>query len=117
MRIFKPAGVGQVERNANVHALGLAHRAYNTRMDVPEIELLKQDVLSGGNGEDCFIVTLADEEESQAAEDHILQWLADRGLTHSVRRNGDSVYVSLLPLTEDDWQEVIASDGGEASET
>jgi hypothetical protein len=78
------------------------------------MELLKRDVLRGSDGQDCFVLTLDDESESREAEEHILQWLAERGLGHSVRRHGDSVYVSPLPLTDEDWQEVIASDTGDA---
>jgi hypothetical protein len=58
-------------------------------MDCPEMDLLKRDVLRGGDGQDCFVITLDDETESQEAEEHILQWLADRGLPHSVWRHGD----------------------------
>jgi hypothetical protein len=79
-------------------------------MDCPEMELLKRDVLRGSDGQDCFVLTLDDKTESQEAEEHILQWLAERGLGHSVRRRGDSVYVSPLPLNEEDWKEVVASD-------
>lgn len=81
------------------------------------MELLKRDVLRGSDGQDCFVLTLDDETESQEVEEHILQWLAERGLGHSVWRHKDSVYVSPLPLTEEDWQEVIASDTGDAVET
>jgi hypothetical protein len=81
-------------------------------MDCPEMELLKRDVLRGSDGQDCYIITLDDERESREAEEHILQWLAERGLGHSVWRHGESVYVSPLPLTEEDWKEVIASDSG-----
>jgi hypothetical protein len=85
-------------------------------MDCPEMELLKRDVLRGSDGQDCFVLTLNDETESQDAEEHILQWLAERELGHSVRRHGDSVYVSPLPLNEEDWKEVLASDTGDAVE-
>jgi hypothetical protein len=86
-------------------------------MDCPEMDLLKRDVLRGSDGQDCFVLTLDDETESQEAKEHILQWLAERGLGHSVWRHGDSVYVSPLPLTGEDWKEVIASDDvGEAIE-
>jgi hypothetical protein len=85
-------------------------------MDCPEMELLKRDVLRGGDGQDCFVLTLDDEIESQEAEEHILKWLAERELGHSVRRHGDSVYVSPLPLNEEDWKEVLASDTGDAVE-
>ena len=81
-------------------------------MDCPEMELLKRDVLRGSDGQDCYVITLDDERESREAEEHILQWLAERGLGHSVWRHGESVYVSPLPLTEEDWKEVIASDSG-----
>lgn len=80
------------------------------------MELLKRDVLRGGDGQDCFVLTLDDETESQEAEEHIVQWLAQRGLGHSVWRHGDSVYVSPLPLTDEDWKEVLASDAGDAIE-
>jgi hypothetical protein len=83
---------------------------YNVPMNCPEMDLLKRDVLRGGDGQDCFVLTMADEKEAQAAEEHILQWLAVYGLPHSVRCHGDSVYVSPLPLTDEDWQEVLASD-------
>ena len=76
------------------------------------MELLKRDVLRGSDGQDCYIIALDDERESREAEEHILQWLAERGLGHSVWRHGESVYVSPLPLTEEDWKEVIASDSG-----
>jgi hypothetical protein len=85
-------------------------------MDCPEMELLKRDVLRGSDGQDCFVLTLDDEAESREAEEHIKQWLAQRGLGHSVWRDGDSVYVSPLPLTADDWKEVLASDAGDAVE-
>jgi hypothetical protein len=77
------------------------------------MELLKRDVMRGGDGQECFVLTLDDETESQGAEEHILQWLADSDLPHSVRRHGDTVYVSPLPLTDEDWKEVLASDGVE----
>jgi hypothetical protein len=85
-------------------------------MDCPEMELLKRDVLRVSDGQDCFVLTLDNETESQEAEEHILQWLAERGLGHSVRRHGDSVYVSPHLLTDEDWKEVIASDTGDAVE-
>jgi hypothetical protein len=87
-------------------------RLYNGPMDCPEMESLKRDVLRGSDGQDCFVLSMDDEAEGRAAEEHILQWLADRGLGHSVWRHGDSVYVSPLPLTGEDWQEVLASDTG-----
>lgn len=77
------------------------------------MELLKRDVLRGSDGQDCFVLALDDETESQEAEEHIFQWL---GLGHSVCRHGDSVYVSPLLLTIDDWKEVLASDTGDAVE-
>jgi hypothetical protein len=83
---------------------------YNSPMDCPEMELLKRDVLRGSDRQDCFVLTLDDETESQEAEEHSLQWLAERSLGHSVRRHGDSVYVSPLLLTDEDWKEVLASD-------
>lgn len=46
------------------------------------MESLKSDVLRGGDGQDCFVLTLDDETESQEAEEHILQWLTERGLGH-----------------------------------
>lgn len=73
------------------------------------MDALKHDVLRAGDGQDCFVLSMSDEEEGRAAEEHVLKWLADRGLTHSVRRRGDTVYVSPLPLTDDDWNEVLAS--------
>ncbi len=85
-------------------------------MDCPELELLKGDVLRGSDGQDCFVLTLYDEAESREAEEHVLQWLTERGLGHSVWRHGDAVYVSPLPLTEEDWQEVLASATGDAVE-
>ncbi len=75
------------------------------------MEALKRDVLRGSDGRDCYVVTLDDEWESREAEEHILQWLTERGLGHSVWRHGDTVYVSPLPLTEEDWKEVLASAG------
>jgi hypothetical protein len=90
-------------------------RAYNTRMDCPEMELLKRDLLRGGDGRDCFVLSSDDEAEGRAAEEHILQWLAERELGHCVRRHGDSVYVSPLPLTADDWKEALASADAEDS--
>jgi hypothetical protein len=52
-------------------------------MECLEMELLKRDVLRGSDGQDCFVLTLDDETESQDAEEHILRWLAVRGLGHS----------------------------------
>lgn len=80
------------------------------------MESLKRDVLRGGDIQECFVLTLEDEEESREAEEHILQWLAERSLGHSVCRSEDSLYVSPLPLTDEDWQEVLASDTGDAVE-
>lgn len=80
------------------------------------MELLKRDLLRGSDGQDRFVLTLEDEAESRNAEEHILQWLSEHGLGHSVWRHGDSVYVSPLPLTDEDWREVLASDNGDALE-
>lgn len=80
------------------------------------MELLKRDLLRGGDIQECFVITLEDEAESREAEEHILHWLAERDLGHSVHRHGDTVYVSPLALTDEDWQEVIASDAGDAVE-
>jgi len=55
------------------------------------MESLKRDVLRGSDGQDCCVITLDDERESREAEQHILQWLAERGLGHSVWRHGESV--------------------------
>ncbi len=81
------------------------------------MESLKRDVLRGSDGQDCFVLTLGDETESREAEEHILQWLAEHDLGHSVFRDRDTVYVSPLPLTAEDWKEVLASDvGGNGTE-
>ena len=85
-------------------------------MDCPELDFFKRDVLRGSDGQDCFVLTLEDETESREVEEHILEWLAERGLGHSVWRHGDTVYLSPLPLTDEDWQAVLASDTGDAVE-
>jgi len=75
------------------------------------MELLKRDMLRAGDGQGCFVISRADEKERRAAAQHILQWLVERGLGHSVWRHENSVYVSPFPLTADDWKEVLASGG------
>jgi len=62
------------------------------------MELLNRDLLQGREDQECFVISMADENEGRTAEEHILQWLADHGLPHSVWRKGDSVYVSPFPL-------------------
>lgn len=60
-------------------------------VDCPEMELLKRNVMRSGDVQECFVLTLDDKEESRAAEAHILQWLAGRGLGHSDCHLGDSI--------------------------